>query len=81
MHGNVWEWCLDGRGDGAEDTYKDGVVDPPRSVGGPLRVNRGGSWCDSAQYARSAVRLCLEPGGANYDLGFRPALAARSDVK
>jgi hypothetical protein len=44
-------------------------------------VNRGGSWNNSAQNARSAERNCNEPGNANNNLGFRPALAASSAAR
>ena len=83
MHGNVWEWCLDAAdySDGVVTlTYRDGVSDP-YNASGSLRVFRGGSWLDSAQGCRSAIRSAGEPADLTVFLGFRPALAARSDVK
>jgi len=69
MHGNVYEWCKDGR-----RTYgKQAQVDPL----GPLtgddlpRAVRGGSWDGYARWSRSAYRIAGRPGGAGGDLGFR----------
>ena len=42
MHGNVWEWCWDGYGEGY---YKESREDDPRGPDGAAnRVLRGGSW-------------------------------------
>ena len=50
MHGNVFEWCLDGFDAGY---YKHSPVDDPRGVEGTAdRVVRGGAW-DGAPYARA----------------------------
>ena len=38
---------------------------------GSVRVNRGGSWHDSAGYCRSANRFAAPPGNRNDNLGFR----------
>ncbi|MCU0863058.1 MAG: SUMF1/EgtB/PvdO family nonheme iron enzyme [Planctomycetes bacterium] len=43
--------------------------------GNGMRVLRGGSWRDPAQYCRSANRLRYQPDSRYNDLGFRPALA------
>ncbi|MFA5983739.1 MAG: formylglycine-generating enzyme family protein [Methylococcaceae bacterium] len=68
MHGNVWEWCKDGKraysGQAQVDPLGQVLGDEPRSV-------RGGSWYDYARRARSAYRLAHQPGIAIYDLGFR----------
>lgn len=87
MHGNVWEWCADGRRlYSAED-----VVDPlgpglnpvrqsqdkpnaEREDGGGMRALRGGSWYDDACSARSASRYALHPGVVQSNIGFRIAL-------
>ena len=53
MHGNVWEWCLDG-----QRPYEDRAVrDPLGPSGDASRVVRGGSWCSGAWGCRSASRF------------------------
>ena len=52
MHGNVWEWCLDGRG-----KYPNGsIIDPHQVSEDSGRVCRGGSWWTDARHLRSANR-------------------------
>ena len=58
MHGNVWEWCWD-RFDSSETS--------PTSS----RVLRGGSFYNSPQYLRSAVRFSNSPGNRDVNVGFR----------
>jgi formylglycine-generating enzyme required for sulfatase activity len=59
MHGNVWEWCLDGR----RKYSKAAVTDPVGPTeAGAYRVIRGGSWYGSARSVRSAYRYALDPG-------------------
>ncbi|HIG31358.1 MAG TPA: formylglycine-generating enzyme family protein, partial [Verrucomicrobiales bacterium] len=70
MHGNVWEWCLDWKGD-----YPGGnQIDPVGSTTGTDRVFRGGSWLFIARLSRSANRSGSLPSNSYYLLGFRPAL-------
>ncbi len=70
MHGNVWEWCHDGR-----RTYTSASVSDPL---GPTtkdahRVLRGGNWYVDAQYVRSALRFAFDPGYRYVFFGFRCA--------
>ncbi len=73
MHGNVWEWCNDWKGD-----YPNEPVTNPTGVSKPRfpasRVLRGGSWSYGAGNTRSASRFSYTPD-IRYDLfGFRFAL-------
>lgn len=70
VHGNLWEWCLDGY-DG--NSYrKEQVIDPVvRPMGSTNRVGRGGSFGDAAANARSAGRDHATPAGADDDVGLR----------
>jgi len=71
LHGNVWEWCQDGKRDYGSEL----VVDPmgPDSPGS-LRCLRGGSWCNCAVYCRSALRNVGVPAGRGGSIGFRVLL-------
>ena len=73
MHGNVWEWCCDWRGD-----LSSGVKDPKGSSSGDRRVLRGGSWVYDARLCRSAYRGWGYPGPRNriIDGGFRLCCSA-----
>jgi formylglycine-generating enzyme required for sulfatase activity len=69
MHGNVWEWCWDGYGEGY---YKESREDDPRgSDGAANRVLRGGAWDFGPQGERSAFRL--QRAGGYLTRGFRVA--------
>ncbi len=68
MHGNVWESC--------QDWYKEAylpedVTDPQGPKTGSERVLRGGSWVNSADSCRSAVRHKFWQGSRDYYFGFR----------
>jgi formylglycine-generating enzyme required for sulfatase activity len=69
MAGNVWEWCWDWYG-----TPYAGGSDPHGPGSGSLRVIRGGSWSNSAAYARCAYRG-IGPTGTDFSLGFRAVLS------
>jgi formylglycine-generating enzyme required for sulfatase activity len=51
MHGNVWEWCSDWKGEYSSSS----VVDPVGPSTGSNRVGRGGGWRSSARGCRSAL--------------------------
>lgn len=54
MHGNVWEWCRDGR-----RTYTARMERDPQGTmdEGAVRVMRGGSWDFQALFCRAAYRF------------------------
>ena len=72
MHGNVWEWCWDWRGDYPSRS----VTDPAGPDRGSDRVHRGGSWRGGARVCRSAYRFGLVPGIRSRLLGLRLARSA-----
>ncbi|MBN2299010.1 MAG: formylglycine-generating enzyme family protein, partial [Deltaproteobacteria bacterium] len=67
MHGNVWEWCSDWKGE-----YPSGsVTDPQGPSSGSPRVKRGGGWVNFARYCRSAYRSDVTPSDRDNALGLR----------
>lgn len=54
MHGNMWEWCLDGWSKNYDNTPRSGHA--VRLKGYKLRVVRGGSWWEPLKESRSANR-------------------------
>ena len=67
MHGNVREWCNDWYGD-----YSTLVQTNPKGpASGSLRVFRGGTWSNPADYCRSARRNEASPGFRDDGTGFR----------
>src|SRR5262245_40053741 len=72
MHGNVWEWCLDGYQKYCEGPQMDPVSDP---LGSAYRVLRGGHFFNLAFPARSANRSNGMPSSTDIGVGLRPAKA------
>ncbi len=71
MHGNVWEWCLDGYSDYTPGPKIDPFVPPDTTH----RVLRGGSFSTSSAPCRSAFRNNNVPSNGNNDRGLRVVLA------
>ena len=70
MSGNVWEWCFDRFGPYGKKSQKNPIG--PKS--GDSRVNRGGSWLESAGSCRVSGRYDCVPAYLSNDLGLRLAL-------
>ena len=76
MHGNVWEWTLDWY-QLRSSFSSEAVKDPVGPASGSYRVQRGGSWCQIAQYCRSAYRNNYYPSDSSgSDIGFRLCCSA-----
>jgi formylglycine-generating enzyme required for sulfatase activity len=69
VHGNVWEWCHDGK---REYTAQD-QVDPEGKSNDNSRVVRGGAWVNGPGYCRAAFRYTYAPLYRDDHLGFRVA--------
>ena len=74
MHGNVWEWCQDWKGDYPTVL----ATDPTGPKKGSYRVVRGGSWCNRATSCRGAFRRGTIPSSRSRELGFRVAMTVPS---
>jgi formylglycine-generating enzyme required for sulfatase activity len=70
MSGNVWEWCSDWYG----STYPTGTDNPTGASTGSYRVNRGGSWYNTASYCTASIRTYNTPSYRGRTLGFRVVL-------
>ena len=62
LSGNVWEWCRNKYDDPEHEVVDDS---------GQRRVLRGGSWNDTAEYARAACRDYYSPAFRGSYFGFR----------
>ncbi|MGD1805228.1 SUMF1/EgtB/PvdO family nonheme iron enzyme [Dapis sp. BLCC M126] len=70
MHGNVWEWCQDIWHESYEGGPNDGSAWEDRDT--DISPVRGGSWHDSPDFCRSAVRVSYFGRVFRYDyFGFR----------
>ncbi|MEM9946857.1 MAG: formylglycine-generating enzyme family protein, partial [Cyanobacteria bacterium P01_D01_bin.36] len=73
MHGNVWEWCLDGW----HNTYADAPTDGSMwGSSDERKVMRGGSWRVNPAVCRAANRLRNSRDYRSYGLGFRVMMIA-----
>lgn len=72
LHGNLFEWTHDWY---AGDYGWETVTDPLYSMGGSLRLYRGGSWGNGAANCRAADRITGAPTYRTVYLGFRLALS------
>jgi formylglycine-generating enzyme required for sulfatase activity len=66
MHGNVWEWCRDGK-----RTYTGGSELDPEGPGGNIRMRRGGAFVSSAEDCNAAHRGQSDESERYDILGFR----------
>lgn len=75
LHGNVWEWCLDGA-----RRYTDALSVDPVGPLGVRRVERGGSWSTAPRGCRVAYRAGDDPDARGSMLGFRLAAGLKSGM-
>jgi formylglycine-generating enzyme required for sulfatase activity len=75
MHGNVWEWCADAWHDDYQSAPRDGTA-WERGGDQGYRVQRGGSWRDSAVLCRTAHRVGDIAHNSDHIVGLRVCLTA-----
>ncbi len=71
MAGNVSEWTADYYAD--KSAQSQSTINPHGPATGTLRVVRGGSWRESAVFARTTSRQGLDPETRASEIGFRCA--------
>jgi len=69
--GNVWEWCWDDSGS-YDRALRPGDGRRERDPDKAFRINRGGSFSNSAARARSSYRNATAPSSPAHSLGLRP---------
>ena len=78
VHGNVWEWCMDGFMERGNERVGDGLR---RGVAyNENRILRGGCYSTSARNARFAETSWNAPGFRNQKLGLRAARSLRPTI-
>jgi len=78
MHGNVFEWCRDGRRTYQATGPGQVELDPLGPLGPADRALRGGAWFSSARFARCACRSQDARGARDPLKGFRFSLRSLS---
>lgn len=81
MHGNVWEWTLDGYRQTPEINASGISVNPHVQQSASGRIVRGGSWVDYPTDLRSARREAIGEAAVLYHLGFRTVLSIEAARK
>jgi formylglycine-generating enzyme required for sulfatase activity len=69
MHGNIWEWCVDGWHENYEGTPADEIAWLENK--NDYRLLRGGSWNNPTRNCRSAYRYRLSAVSRQSNVGFR----------
>jgi formylglycine-generating enzyme required for sulfatase activity len=67
MHGNVWEWCDDGK----RAYQSSDISDPLGSLSDDSRVLRGGAYGSDAGACRAAFRSSNARASCGSHVGFR----------
>ena len=78
MHGNVWEWCLDGKRE-----YQDRAENNPQGSmdEGAYRVIRGGSWDNARSYCTASCRFMNSSDFRCPGIGFRVLRVSVGDAE
>ncbi|MEW6732010.1 MAG: SUMF1/EgtB/PvdO family nonheme iron enzyme [Acidobacteriota bacterium] len=80
MHGNVWEFCLDGWHENYDGAPNDGSAwESFEKIG--AGICRGGSWVCSAEPCRSSYRNKIANDFERYDYGFRVVMVPNQNKK